>query len=439
MVAVGVVAAATVATVLLLGGAEQVQEPSVGGAEQVQEPEPEPPEESAQKAAAASQAEDASATPAMSTANDVAPLAESSVTAATDSAARVDGQVAGGSNESSGPASAVMSTDEPAPDVEFALEIVEATDSDFGAAAGGAHQETPVEQAGSDGSDTGSGDLVSAQGEVYTWHDGDRTLRARLQLDLVLMGDGSITSKDDVVADTGHGQIVRAPGGNGQPTDVEGESDTADLRHIETDADETMEANWTVEFGVTSGSLEYTVGGLDGDVSYDVQVRAVTSSTAAWSTTATGTPAEHGGTLADATNLTPGTQVGGSIDPGTDADYFKIVLARATGLLIYTDGVGSRPMSNEDLLTEAEIAELLEAHPQWRRDGDVLRRSYQFADFRAAFAFMTHVALIAERLFHHPEWSNVYNKVELAITSHDVGGLSARDRDFVERVDAAGG
>ncbi len=96
-------------------------------------------------------------------------------------------------------------------------------------------------------------------------------------------------------------------------------------------------------------------------------------------------------------------------------------------------------MSNEDLLTTAEIAELLEAHPQWRQDGDVLRRSCQFADFRAAFAFMTHVALIAERLFHHPEWSNVYNRVELAITSHDVGGLSARDRDFVERVDAAGG
>ena len=238
LVAVGVVAAATVATVLLLGGAEQVQEPSVGGAEQVQEPsvggaeqvqepEPGPPEESAQKAAAAIQAEDAPATPAMSTANDVAPLAESTVTAAADSAARVDGQVAGGSNESSGPASAVMSTDEPAPDVEFALEIVEATDSDFGPAAGGAHQETPVEQAGSDGLDTGSGDLVSAQGEVYTWHDGDRTLRARLQLDLVLIGDGSITSKGDVVADTGHGQIVRGPGGNGQPTDVEGESDAA--------------------------------------------------------------------------------------------------------------------------------------------------------------------------------------------------------------------
>ena len=94
-------------------------------------------------------------------------------------------------------------------------------------------------------------------------------------------------------------------------------------------------------------------------------------------------------------------------------------------------------MSADDLLAESEIAELLAAHPQWSRDGAVLRRSYQFADFRAAFAFMTHVALIAERLFHHPEWSNVYNKVELGITSHDVGGISARDRDFVERVDKA--
>ena len=92
-----------------------------------------------------------------------------------------------------------------------------------------------------------------------------------------------------------------------------------------------------------------------------------------------------------------------------------------------------------DLLTDEEIAELLAAHPRWSLDGVVLRRSYAFADFRAAFAFVTHVALIAERLFHHPEWSNVYNKVELAVTSHDVGGLSARDRTFVEKVDKIAG
>ena len=90
------------------------------------------------------------------------------------------------------------------------------------------------------------------------------------------------------------------------------------------------------------------------------------------------------------------------------------------------------------LLTEQEIGDLLAAHPDWHREGAVLRRSYRFSDFRAAFAFMTHVALIAERLFHHPEWSNVYNRVDLAITSHDVGGLTARDRRFVEKVDAIG-
>lgn len=90
------------------------------------------------------------------------------------------------------------------------------------------------------------------------------------------------------------------------------------------------------------------------------------------------------------------------------------------------------------LLTEEEITRLLRAHPGWRREGEVLRRSYEFSDFRAAFSFMTHVALIAERLFHHPEWSNVYNRVELAITSHDVGGLTSRDRRFVEKVDAIG-
>lgn len=90
------------------------------------------------------------------------------------------------------------------------------------------------------------------------------------------------------------------------------------------------------------------------------------------------------------------------------------------------------------LLTEEEITRLLRAHPGWRREGEVLRRSYEFSDFRAAFSFMTHVALIAERLFHHPEWSNVYSRVELAITSHDVGGLTSRDRRFVEKVDAIG-
>ena len=99
-------------------------------------------------------------------------------------------------------------------DPDLALETVEPADFDAGAAVGGALQETPVEPAGSDGSGSGSGGSASAQGDVYTWHDGDRVLGARLQVDLVVIEDGSISPTDEVVADTGSGQIVRSvPGG----------------------------------------------------------------------------------------------------------------------------------------------------------------------------------------------------------------------------------
>ncbi len=88
------------------------------------------------------------------------------------------------------------------------------------------------------------------------------------------------------------------------------------------------------------------------------------------------------------------------------------------------------------LLSETEISSLLEAHPAWSRDGHRLLRTFSFGSFVEAFGFMTQVALIAEKLFHHPEWSNVYGTVEIAITDHDAGGLSTNDQSFIERVDA---
>ena len=114
-----------------------------------------------------------------------------------------------------------------------------------------------------------------------------------------------------------------------------------DLRYIETSADETVESNWTVEQPVWirgPGLLLHVLDDLTKGTSYDIQVRAVTLSVGDWSTTASGTPVEYGDTLLTATNLTIGTAVGGRIDPGTDADYFKVVLARATGFLIFTEG-----------------------------------------------------------------------------------------------------
>ena len=93
-------------------------------------------------------------------------------------------------------------------------------------------------------------------------------------------------------------------------------------------------------------------------------------------------------------------------------------------------------MARPALLTEAEIAAWLAANPLWDRDGLMLRRSLQFSNFSEAFGFMTRVAIIAEKADHHPEWFNVYNRVDIAITTHDAGGLTAYDTEFASAVDA---
>ncbi len=90
------------------------------------------------------------------------------------------------------------------------------------------------------------------------------------------------------------------------------------------------------------------------------------------------------------------------------------------------------------LLTPVEIDAGLAELTSWDRDGDRLRCELVFADFAEAFAFMTRVALVAETLYHHPEWSNVWNRVEMAITNHEAGGLTELDLEFARRVDAIG-
>ncbi|WP_305098207.1 4a-hydroxytetrahydrobiopterin dehydratase [Croceibacterium aestuarii] len=89
-------------------------------------------------------------------------------------------------------------------------------------------------------------------------------------------------------------------------------------------------------------------------------------------------------------------------------------------------------------LTETERERLLEAHGAWSlaREGKAIERHFKFADFSEAFGFMTRVALLAEKHDHHPEWFNVYNRVEITLTTHDAGGLSARDARMAEAIDA---
>jgi 4a-hydroxytetrahydrobiopterin dehydratase len=69
-------------------------------------------------------------------------------------------------------------------------------------------------------------------------------------------------------------------------------------------------------------------------------------------------------------------------------------------------------------------------------DKDAIGKTYLFADFNAAFGFMTRVALKADKLDHHPEWFNVYNRVEVVLTTHDAGGVSALDVTLAKFMDA---
>ena len=89
-------------------------------------------------------------------------------------------------------------------------------------------------------------------------------------------------------------------------------------------------------------------------------------------------------------------------------------------------------------LSSAERDAALARLSAWRLRGDglAIEREFKFADFGQAFAFMTRVALIAEKADHHPEWSNVYNRVEITLTTHDAGGLSQRDLAMAKAIDA---
>ena len=92
-------------------------------------------------------------------------------------------------------------------------------------------------------------------------------------------------------------------------------------------------------------------------------------------------------------------------------------------------------------LSADERAAFLKDSPAWAPvDGrDAVKKSFAFDDFNEAWGFMNRVALAAEKADHHPEWFNVYNRVEITLTTHDAGGLSARDVALARFIDAAAG
>jgi 4a-hydroxytetrahydrobiopterin dehydratase len=91
------------------------------------------------------------------------------------------------------------------------------------------------------------------------------------------------------------------------------------------------------------------------------------------------------------------------------------------------------------ILSETQIREALASLPGWALAGGKLHRDYQFADFVHAFGFMATAAIAIEARNHHPEWSNVWNRVAVDLTTHDAGGITQKDVDLARTLEALAG
>lgn len=93
------------------------------------------------------------------------------------------------------------------------------------------------------------------------------------------------------------------------------------------------------------------------------------------------------------------------------------------------------------MITRIGAAKALENLEGWTavNGRDAIAKQFRFADFNAAFGFMTRVALKADKMDHHPEWSNVYGRVDVVLTTHDAGGVTAKDVELASFMDEAAG
>jgi 4a-hydroxytetrahydrobiopterin dehydratase len=89
-----------------------------------------------------------------------------------------------------------------------------------------------------------------------------------------------------------------------------------------------------------------------------------------------------------------------------------------------------------DKLNPKEIqSQIIDLNEQWKLDGGSLQRNFEFNNFIDAFSFMTAVALVAEKMNHHPHWETVYNKVQIRLNTHDIGGISIFDFKLAKAID----
>lgn len=92
-------------------------------------------------------------------------------------------------------------------------------------------------------------------------------------------------------------------------------------------------------------------------------------------------------------------------------------------------------MNSMKALSHSQIESERHRISDWKLNGKFIERNLEFKDFKEAFAFMTNVAGLAEQMNHHPDWSNVYNKVNIRLTTHDAEGITSKDFELAEKID----
>jgi 4a-hydroxytetrahydrobiopterin dehydratase len=92
----------------------------------------------------------------------------------------------------------------------------------------------------------------------------------------------------------------------------------------------------------------------------------------------------------------------------------------------------------KEKMSDQEITAAIAQLPEWKLVNGKLKREFKFNDFIGAFAFMTKVAIVAEKMDHHPEFFNVYNRVVIDLATHDVGGISTLDVELAKKINAFG-
>jgi len=87
------------------------------------------------------------------------------------------------------------------------------------------------------------------------------------------------------------------------------------------------------------------------------------------------------------------------------------------------------------LLEQTQLDSFIEKNPSWIIDNKMIKKEFKFDDFIDAFGFMSKVALLSEKMDHHPDWQNTYNKVKINLTTHDEGGITTKDIKLAESID----